>query len=365
MSELMEFLGYYARLVHSNRYYRSALLNNPGSTFMDIITASDIAYAITLMKNNYHVWTQQYTNAKENEKVNDKDAEAGPKKKVKATLKPLFTAGKGKKRTFGNSTWNDEGKEFFHETMETWKCAFDRNDVQYRCLRRHWDKWIETTGKDMLLDLTGLQNKTMYDLLRVREEDEVVPTRKKKSAEVDDSEDCEYESDPDDEAVDIGGWSKRRTMFDECSSDADEDGGSGDDEHKNNRGNDDDNDDDDDEFLSSTSKEILDDDDNVKEKSTNKGVTNRKAPSNALDSGDISSDEEEERSISVFQKEMETEAKAAGMKTRGVKNKATTTAATSNATEDKRGNSRKRPTAGNKGGRNNKRGKRGEELLEE
>ena len=73
-------------------------------------------------------------------------------------------------------------------------------------LRRHWDKWVLTAGKNFYLDLTGLQNKTVYDLLRVREEDEVVPTRKKKSAEVDDGEDCEYESDPDDEAVDIGGW---------------------------------------------------------------------------------------------------------------------------------------------------------------
>ena len=121
-------------------------------------------------------------------------------------MKPLFTAGKGKKRTFGNSTWNEEGKEFFCETMDTWKCAFDKNDVQCKCLRRHWDKWVLTAGKNFYLDLTGLQNKTVYDLLRVREEDEVVPTRKKKSAEVDDGEDCKYESDPDDEAVDIGGW---------------------------------------------------------------------------------------------------------------------------------------------------------------
>ena len=63
MGELMEFLVYYARLVHSNRYYRSVLLNNPGATFMDIITASDIAYMITLIKNSQHVWTQQLENA--------------------------------------------------------------------------------------------------------------------------------------------------------------------------------------------------------------------------------------------------------------------------------------------------------------
>ena len=308
------------------------------------------------MKNNDYVWTQQFENAN----IDDNEEEAKTKKKVKTTLKPLFTAGKGKKCTFGNSTWNDEGKEFFRETMETWKCAFDKNDVQYRCLRRHWDRWIETAGMNMHLDLAGLQNKTMYDLLRVREEGEVVPSRKKKrSAEVDDSEEFEYESDPDDEAVDIGGWSNRRTLINECGDDADEDGG--DDEHTNNGGNEDDDDDDDDEFLSSTSKELLDDEDRVQEKSRSRGVMNRKAPSIALDSGDISSDEEEEKSIGVFQKKMEIEAKAAGMTTRRA-GKRETTEATSNDKEDKCAN-KKRQTAGNKGGWKTKRGKKGEELL--
>ena len=91
---------------------------------MDIITASDVAYTITLMENNHHVWTQQFENSTIDNK--DKEEEEGTKKKVK-TLKPLFTAGKGKKRTFGNSTWNEEGKEFFCETMDTWKCAFDKS----------------------------------------------------------------------------------------------------------------------------------------------------------------------------------------------------------------------------------------------
>ena len=69
MAELMKFLAYYARLVHSNRYYHSVLLNNPGVTFMDIITASDVAYTITLMENNHHVWTQQF----ENSTIDNKD----------------------------------------------------------------------------------------------------------------------------------------------------------------------------------------------------------------------------------------------------------------------------------------------------
>ena len=355
MPELMEFLAYYARLIHSNRYYRSVLLNNPGATFMDIITASDIACAITLVKNNLHVWTQQYENAK-NENDKDKNNEVN-KKKVK-TLKPLFTAGKGKKRTFGNSTWNDEGKEFFKETLEAWKPAFDKNDVQYRCLRRHWDRWVETEGRNMLLDLTGLQSRTMYDLFRIREEGENVPSRNKKRDEVDGCEDFEYESDDDDAAVDMGGWSQRQSMCNDGDDADGGDGGGGDDEedHYDAGGNDDD--DDDDEFLSSTSKEMFDNGDEEEGRSK-KGMDARKAPSVAMATGDNGSDDEDDdRSRNEVQKEIDAEAKAAGMSTRNGRGKRGATRDTSVAEEEKNDN-RKRQGLGDKGGRKSKRGKQG------
>ena len=48
--------------------------------------------------------------------------------------------------------------------------------VHYKILCRHWDWWIKTEeGKNMYMDLTRFQSKRMYDLLRVREEGEIVP----------------------------------------------------------------------------------------------------------------------------------------------------------------------------------------------
>ena len=55
------------------------------------------------MKNNQHVWTQQFENASNDQKKDEVI------KKVK-TLKPLFTAGEGNKCTFGNSKWNDKAR---------------------------------------------------------------------------------------------------------------------------------------------------------------------------------------------------------------------------------------------------------------
>ena len=37
--------------------------------------------------------------------------------------KPLFTSGKGNKRTFGVTTWNSEGTKYFEEAMTNWMGA--------------------------------------------------------------------------------------------------------------------------------------------------------------------------------------------------------------------------------------------------
>ena len=277
MDELCEFLAYYARQVHSKRYYRSALLNNPGATFLDVITASDVAYAISLIKNGRLVWIEQLRKAKsktngdemdainemmiadeeeqdsKEEEEEDKEEEDVKKTKKKTKqgtkkLRPLFTSGEGKKRTFGISTWNDQGKEFFATALENWKFAFNRNDVHYKILHRHWDRWLETAGRKMSIELDGIETKNIYDILRPREAGEVVRARKKNRSEPDDAEDYEYTSDAEDNAVDIGGWSQRRSMCDDGAYvDNGGDGANGDD-------------DDNDEFLSSTSKEQDNDD---------------------------------------------------------------------------------------------------------
>ena len=337
MDELCEFLAYYARQVHSKRYYRSALLANPGSTFLDIITASDVAYAVSLIKNGRLVWLDQLHTGKgkhngdemdainemmiaddeeqENEEQDDeeqgdedKEGRSGKKTKKKTTkkttkkLRPLFTAGQGTKRTFGITTWNDKGKEYFKTALENWKPAFKPNHIEYKVLRRHWDRWLETEGRDMNIELDGIYTKNIYDILRPREEGEVVRTRPKKRSEPEDDEEYEYTSDAEVHAVDVGGWSQRRSMCDDGASV---------------RNGGDDDDDNDDEFLSSTSKEP--DNDDFEETGKKKEGGGHKAPPvEEIGSSDDSDEEEEEEgegepSANLFQMEIEKEAKKAGM----------------------------------------------------
>ena len=103
-----------------------------------------------------------------------------------------------------------------------------------------------------------------------------MPSRNKKSDEVDDCKDFKYESDDDDAAVDMGGWSQRQSMCNDGDNANEDSGGSDDEEdHYDAEGNDDDDDDDDEEFLLSTSKEMLDNGDEEKGRSK-KGMDARR-----------------------------------------------------------------------------------------
>ena len=59
MDELMDFLSRYVRNVHADCYFEKLLLHNPGCTYLDIITPSDIAYVISVIKNSAHLWLQK------------------------------------------------------------------------------------------------------------------------------------------------------------------------------------------------------------------------------------------------------------------------------------------------------------------
>lgn len=68
---------------------------------MDIITASDIAYTITLVKNGELVWLQQIENAKiddqENTNEDKPEGKQNKEKKSNKKVKPRYTLGEGEK----------------------------------------------------------------------------------------------------------------------------------------------------------------------------------------------------------------------------------------------------------------------------
>jgi hypothetical protein len=53
-----EFFARYARKVYSDSDIKTDLKNNEGSSFVDRITPSDIAFVISVIKNGRDVWDQ-------------------------------------------------------------------------------------------------------------------------------------------------------------------------------------------------------------------------------------------------------------------------------------------------------------------
>jgi hypothetical protein len=97
--ELYKFITCNVRKVYSNISIIKELHCLTGCSFFDLIRPGDIAYMIAFAKNGRDVWDQT---------VRLKALGAAAHKKKEKKLRPLFTAGIGKKKEQGKHMWNKE-----------------------------------------------------------------------------------------------------------------------------------------------------------------------------------------------------------------------------------------------------------------
>ena len=137
---IYEFFTRYVRRIHPDTHWKRAMKMNPNTVWFQLITPSDIAFVISLMKNGMPVWKRK-TALFESDVLRN------------TTVKPLFTSGEGQKRRFGKSTWNKEGLKYFHKVEATWQEAYSDRE-QMSALVNGWEKWEPTDdlkkGKDLL-----------------------------------------------------------------------------------------------------------------------------------------------------------------------------------------------------------------------
>ncbi len=86
--------------------------NHEGLLFTDIISPSDIAFVISVIKNDWDVWDQK-------NRMKELGAAVHGEREVK--VRPLFTEGTGKKKEQGKSLWSDEGMKYFKCAEKTWR----------------------------------------------------------------------------------------------------------------------------------------------------------------------------------------------------------------------------------------------------
>ncbi len=87
-------------------------------SFLEMITPSDIAYVLALIKISQGVWDQDLR------EVENPHVQGGEEK-----LRPIFTSGKGKKRIFEKSVWTREGLEYFYMAEMHWKKVYTTKTI--------------------------------------------------------------------------------------------------------------------------------------------------------------------------------------------------------------------------------------------
>ena len=138
---IYEFFTKYVRRIYPDTHWKRAMKMNPNVVWFQLITPSDIAFVISLMKNGMPVWKRK-TALFESDHL----------RKTKA--KPLFMSGEGQKRSFGKTTWSKEGLKYFHKVEATWLEEYSDKD-KMSALVNGWEKWEPTDdllkkGKDLL-----------------------------------------------------------------------------------------------------------------------------------------------------------------------------------------------------------------------
>jgi hypothetical protein len=135
--ELFKFITLYVQRLYSDPHLQKCLQKNVNRIFLEMISPSDIAYVLALIKNGKGGWDQDLRMAQH--------PHGGGEKKVP----PLFTSGKGKKRMFGKSMRTWEGLEYFYLAEKNWKEVYTTKTL-YSRLCTEWEhcELVDTKFKD-------------------------------------------------------------------------------------------------------------------------------------------------------------------------------------------------------------------------
>jgi hypothetical protein len=125
----LRFLDKYVSHAVGNHYFLQWIKLNRSKTFLDKVTASDIAYTILVYENTKEVWAED---------LQIKASYKTDKERCNAThlKKPKYHVGRGKHlKKFGNG-WTDNGQEYYQELLMIFK-ELKSSDV-WNTLQDNW-----------------------------------------------------------------------------------------------------------------------------------------------------------------------------------------------------------------------------------
>lgn len=133
---LIEFIAMYLPKMYGSNKVRSMMVANPGSNLTHLITASDLAYGVTLIHDKKEVWEQQVRLTKlspEERKQVQEDVEY-------AVVEPKFTSRRNGPNYYMGNAWSKEGIEFYNDKLSKWRKKF-RGEIFWDMLQTSWEMY--------------------------------------------------------------------------------------------------------------------------------------------------------------------------------------------------------------------------------
>ena len=122
---------YVTRMYGSTCAVSTWFAKNEGKTIFDLITMSDIAYTVAVIRNGHETW---------DEMMNTSKRQNSPKKTTK------FTKRGGHRREYNTTGWSQEGIDFYNKVWEGWKTLSRENRLQlWKQLENEWFEHVEET----------------------------------------------------------------------------------------------------------------------------------------------------------------------------------------------------------------------------
>jgi len=118
------FMCTYVWRMKPDTRWKKILKMNPVCPFICHFTPSDIAYVLAIIKNGQKMWDQAKNPSTSHEKK----------------LKPLYSAGEGRKRESGIYMWNKEGLAFYYTVEKNWKEIYN-DKAKFSVLINGWETW--------------------------------------------------------------------------------------------------------------------------------------------------------------------------------------------------------------------------------
>mmetsp|Transcript_2927 Transcript_2927/g.6334 ORF Transcript_2927/g.6334 Transcript_2927/m.6334 type:complete len:292 (+) Transcript_2927:843-1718(+) len=149
MKTVYHFMDKYVGKIYGKRYVASWLKKHRGKSYLDMFTMSDVAFCVTVMKNNCRVWSQEHDISRmehqeqkkwknyKNLDIEERDAYTREK--------PSFTANRGSRRTYMTSGWNGAGMKYYQEVLGRWR-GLSRDQGCWEKIEVGWESYIEETG---------------------------------------------------------------------------------------------------------------------------------------------------------------------------------------------------------------------------